>query len=69
LFFHVDDPIHFEDIVKDEKWVAVMEEEIEAIERNDTWELVNLLKGKHVIGVKWVYKSKNNIKGKIQKQQ
>ena len=44
LFFHVDDPIHLEDTIKEEKWVAAMEEEIEAIERNDTWELVSLLK-------------------------
>jgi len=29
-----------------------MEEEIEAIEMNGTWELVSLPKGKHVIGVK-----------------
>ena len=43
LFCHVDDPMHFEDAVKEEKWVAAMEEAIEAIEKNDTWELVNLL--------------------------
>eukprot|EP00253_Pinus_taeda_P033406 PITA_33406 len=67
LFCHVDDPIHFEDAVKEEKWVAEMEEEIEAIERNDTWELVSLPKGKHVIRVKWVYKTKSNIEGKIER--
>lgn len=67
LFCHVDDPIYFEDVIKEEKWVAEMEKEIKAIERNDTWELVNLLKGKHVIGVKWVYKTKSNIEGKIER--
>lgn len=67
LFCHVDEPIHFEYVVKEEKWVAAMEEEIEAIERNDTWELVSLPKGKHVIGVKWVYKTKSNIEGKIER--
>ena len=36
LFCHVDDPIHFEVAVKEEKWVAVMNEEISAIEKNDT---------------------------------
>eukprot|EP00253_Pinus_taeda_P010971 PITA_10971 len=61
------DPIHFEDAVKEEKWVAEMEEEIEAIERNETWELVSLPKGKHVIGVKWVYKTKSNIERKIER--
>ena len=28
LFCHVDDPIHFEDVVKEYKWVATMNEEI-----------------------------------------
>ena len=46
LFCHVDDPIHFEDAVKEDKWVAEMNEEIEAIEKNDTWELVDLPQGK-----------------------
>lgn len=67
LFSHVDDPIHFEDAIKEEKWVAAMEKEIEAIERNDTWELVILPKGKHVIGLKWVYKTENNIEGNIER--
>ena len=67
LFCHVDDRIHSEDAVKEEKWVVAMEEEIEVIEWNDTWELVSLPKGKHVIGVKWVYKTKSNIEGKIER--
>ena len=67
LFCHADYPIHFEYAFKEEKWVVAMEEEIEAIEKNDTWELVNLPKGKHVIGVKWVYKTKSNVEGKIER--
>eukprot|EP00253_Pinus_taeda_P031342 PITA_31342 len=55
------DPIHFKDAVKEEKWVLEMEEEIEAVEKNDTWELVNLLQGKYVVGVKWVYNTKRNV--------
>eukprot|EP00253_Pinus_taeda_P014297 PITA_14297 len=62
-----DDLIHFEDAVKQEKWVAVMEEEIEAIENNDTWELVNFPQGKQVIGVKWIYMTKSNIEEKIER--
>ena len=57
LFCHVDDPIHFEDAVKEEKWIEAMNEGIGAIEKNDTWELVDLPQGKEVIGVKWVYKT------------
>lgn len=28
LFCHVDDPIHFEDVAKEYKWVVAMSEEI-----------------------------------------
>ncbi|GAB2273823.1 hypothetical protein Dimus_039054 [Dionaea muscipula] len=44
-----------------------MDEEIQAIERNKTWELVNLPKGCKAIGVKWVYKLKKDTKGNIVK--
>lgn len=44
-----------------------MDEEIDAIEKNQTWELVNLPQGKEVIGVKWVYKTKMNANGDVQK--
>ena len=42
-----------------------MDEEIDAIERNETWELTELSPKKQVIGVKWVYKTKCNAEGKI----
>jgi hypothetical protein len=60
-------PIYFEEAVKEEKWVDAMNEEIEAIERNNTWGLVDLPSGKNSIGVKWVYKTKFNEKGKVEK--
>ena len=55
----------FEEAIKDENWVQAMDEEIEAIEKNDTWDLVDLPKDKNLIGVKWVYKTKLNEKGEI----
>jgi hypothetical protein len=59
--------VYFEEAVKEEKWVHAMNEEIEAIERNNTWDLVDLPIGKTNIGVKWVYKTKFNEKGKVEK--
>ena len=41
------------------------DEDIDSIENNNTWDLVNLLSYKNVIGVKWVYKTKLNEKGEI----
>ena len=59
--------ITFEEAVRDKKWQAAMDEEISAIERNETWELVELPKGHQPIGVKWVYKKKMNAQGEIER--
>ena len=42
-----------------------MNEELNSIEKNNTWELVELPKNKKAIGVKWVYKVKVNPKGEV----
>ena len=42
-----------------------MDEEIDPIEKNETLELTTLPPKKQVIGVKWVYKTKCNVEGKI----
>ena len=57
LFF-IADPICFEEAIKYESWQKAMDEETEAIEKNQTWQLVNLPEGKDAIGVKWIYKTK-----------
>ena len=44
-----------------------MDEEIENIERNKTWEVAELPKGYKAIGVKWVYKKKTNPKGEVER--
>jgi len=44
-----------------------MNEEIKAIERNNTWELTDLPKRTRPIGVKWVYKKKTNVEGEVQR--
>lgn len=43
---------NFEKTSKQEVWVKAIEEETKVIEKNETQELVNLPKGKQVIGVK-----------------
>ncbi|KAL0395140.1 UNVERIFIED_CONTAM: Copia protein [Sesamum latifolium] len=44
-----------------------MEEEIHSIEKNDTWEIATLPSGHEVIGAKWVYKTKRNVKGEVKR--
>jgi len=46
------DPINLDDVVKKEVWIEAMNEEIDAIERNKTWELIDLPEDKNCIGVK-----------------
>lgn len=43
--------------------MQALDEEIESIEKNDTWDLVDLSKYTNFIGAKWVYKIKLNEKG------
>lgn len=61
------DPTHFEEAVKSKKWKLAMDEEINSIEKNQTWELVELPIGAKKIGVKWVYKTKLNEHGEVDK--
>ena len=61
------DPVSFEEANQEEKWRSAMDEEIRSIEKNKTWELTNLPKGRKAIGVKWVYKTKRNAKGEVQR--
>ena len=44
-----------------------MNEEMDNIERNQIWQLVDLPKGKEAISLKWVYKTKCNEDGSVQK--
>ena len=61
------EPETFEEAVKDKSWQKAMENEIAMIEKNSTWELVSRPSDKPVIGVKWVYKTKLNLDGSVQK--
>ncbi|BBN68933.1 transposable element gene, partial [Prunus dulcis] len=61
------EPQKFEEAVKENIWQDAMDEEIRVIKKNRTWELVDRPKSKDIIGLKWVYKTKFNEDGSIQK--
>ena len=42
-------------------------EKIDAIEINNTWDLVEFPDDKNCIGVKWIYKTKLNVDGDVEK--
>lgn len=53
-------PLNVEDACKDSDWQNAMEEELDQIIKNDTWELVPRPSDKNVIGTKWVFRNKMN---------
>ena len=57
----------FEEFVQDKSQRDAMDEEIRSIEKNDTQELVSLPKEHKAISVKWVYKTKKNVKGETER--
>ncbi|KAL8094563.1 hypothetical protein AgCh_036190 [Apium graveolens] len=61
------DPVTFEEVSEESKWNKAMDEEIGAIKKNDTWDLTDLPEGHKAIGVKWVYKTKTNQDGEVEK--
>jgi len=61
------DPVSFDEAAKEDVWIKEMDEEIDSIERNNTWDLVDLAECKNIIGVKWVYKTKMNAEGEVEK--
>ncbi|GKA36699.1 ribonuclease H-like domain, reverse transcriptase, RNA-dependent DNA polymerase [Tanacetum coccineum] len=50
---------------KDEKWIEAMEIELDSINKNNTWTLTTLPTNQKAIGLKWVFKTKRDAKGKI----
>lgn len=64
---NVADPITYEEASKTEIWREAMNEELDAIKRNDTWELVELPPDKKVVHLKWIYKTKYLSDGRIQR--
>ncbi|RDX62677.1 putative mitochondrial protein, partial [Mucuna pruriens] len=57
---HRDILVTFEEASSNENWRKVNDDEIYAIEKNETWELANFSVDKRLIGVMWVYKTKYN---------
>lgn len=57
----------FEEAIHEKKWRNTMNEEIEAIEKNDSWDFAILPKRERAIGVKWVFKTTKNASGEVER--
>lgn len=49
------EPKKVEEAYKDQNWMKAMKEELDQIEKNQTWELVSRSIDKNVIGTKWMF--------------
>ncbi|XP_033131958.1 uncharacterized protein LOC103848357 isoform X1 [Brassica rapa] len=62
-----EEPWDYTEAKKLKVWVDACKDEIFSIEKNNTWDLVELPSGKKPIGLKWVFKIKRNADGSISK--
>ena len=63
------DPISFSQAVNydnSEKWLDSMKEELNSMEHNGVWDLVELLKGCKRVGGKWIFKTKCDSHGNLE---
>jgi Reverse transcriptase (RNA-dependent DNA polymerase) len=51
--------------MQDSKWKKAMFEEIRALVKNDTWDMVPRPSNKNKVGCKWIYSTKHTPEGKI----
>ncbi|XP_043725644.1 uncharacterized mitochondrial protein AtMg00820-like [Telopea speciosissima] len=54
-----------EEAIADPKWKNAMVEKMQALKKNDTWELVPSPNGKKPVECKWVFTIKQNVDGII----
>ena len=59
------EPQKLEEANKEKNWVNAMNEELDQIEKNNTWELIPRPAGKNVIGTKWIFKNQMNEQGHV----
>ena len=60
-------PTRIEEAMEDPKWTQAIKEEMEALMKNKTWNLVPLPRGKKIVGCKWVFSIKHKADGSIER--
>ncbi|KAG8489197.1 hypothetical protein CXB51_017253 [Gossypium anomalum] len=65
-----DDPINFHQDMKSsnsQKWIDAMKDEYKFMQDNKVWELVPLPEGAKPIGCKWIFKTKRDANGNVER--
>ncbi|CAL2259009.1 unnamed protein product [Prunus armeniaca] len=58
-------PTRVKDALKSREWTKAMDEEMRALQQNNTWEVVELPKGKKLVGCRWVFTVKYKDDGSL----
>lgn len=61
------DPQTYDEARGEQEWEQAMQNEYNSLIKNNTWELVDVPKGKNMVNNKWVYKTKFKSDGSIEK--
>jgi len=64
------DPISFSEAINgdnSDKWLDAMKDELQSMTHNDVWDLVELPEGCKRVGCKWVFKTKRDSQGNIER--
>ena len=61
------EPRNFSEASKNSLWQKAMNEELNALIKNNTWDLVDLPPEKSVVGCKWLYKIKTHADGSVER--
>jgi len=61
------EPSSYKEAILDPLWQQAMDEELSALHKTGTWDLVPLPPGKSIVGCRWVYKIKTNSDGSIER--
>ena len=64
------DPTSFKEAMESEyssEWLNAMKDEMKSMSINDVWDLVEIPKGAKIVGSKWVYKTKRDSKGDVER--
>lgn len=58
-------PQNIQEALKIPKWKAAVNEEIQALEKNHTWEITDLPRDKKPVGCKWIFTVKYKVDGNV----
>ncbi|GKC01422.1 putative RNA-directed DNA polymerase [Tanacetum coccineum] len=63
----IHEPSTYAEVVKDNRWVDAMNQEIKSLKRNKTWEITDLPNNSKPIRSKWIFKVKYKANGEVER--